>query len=80
VHGCVGIISFYRICDSVISKIWFAYSQVHRFVLVRSAIAGLRASRRSQALVVIGGVDVVPRMRVIPHFPCIPRLDRGRPR
>ena len=54
------------------------YSWVRRFILVRSAIAGLRACRRGHAIVVIGGVDAVSRLRVILHLPCIPQIVRGR--
>jgi hypothetical protein len=39
----------------------------------------LRVCRRSRALVVISGVDMMSRLRVILHFSCGPRLDRGRP-
>jgi hypothetical protein len=45
---------------------------------VQSAIVLMRELRRSPAIVVIGGVDVVSRLRVIICLPCISRLDRGR--
>jgi hypothetical protein len=39
----------------------------------------LRVGRRNRAIVVIGGVGVVPRLWVILRLPRIPQIVRGRP-
>jgi hypothetical protein len=55
-------------------------SWVHRSVFILSAIVLLRDVRRSCAVVVIGGVGVVPGLWVILRLPHIPQIVRGRPR
>jgi hypothetical protein len=49
------------------------------FVFIRSVVVLLWVDIRNYATIVIGGVDIVSRLWVILHLPCIPRLDRGRP-
>jgi hypothetical protein len=46
-------------------------SRVRRSVFIQSVIVLLRDVRRNRAIVVIGGVDVVSRLRVILYLPCI---------
>jgi hypothetical protein len=58
-------------------------SHVRCFILAQSSIVFLRVGRCNRAIVGIGGVGVVPRLWVILHLPCVPRIvlgDRGSER
>jgi hypothetical protein len=77
VHEFVAIRSYLSSSGSMMSKVGsvFAGSSLRTCT---SAIAGLRDVIRSQAIVVIGGVDVVSRPWFILCLHCAPCLYRGR--